>query len=157
MSKLFELTYQCVLVVDDEQSIRDLIAAFLLTRGIIALKASNGQEALALVRQQGLRPTLLISDLVMPEMGGIELLGHLRQQDSDLPVLLMSGYYQDSMALQKVLDHRTQLLPKPFGFTTFAEMLDQLMAPPTAEALPVLEATATPPSHAVSCEHRPVV
>jgi DNA-binding NtrC family response regulator len=157
VSKLFDWTYQCVLVVDDEQSIRDLIAAFLLTRGIIALKASNGQEALEIVRQQGLRPTLLISDLVMPEMGGIELLGHLRQQDPELPVLLMSGYYQDSIALQKVLDQRTQLLPKPFGFTAFAEILDQLNDPLDRQSPTRPRGNSHTPGQTVSSEHRPVV
>jgi signal transduction histidine kinase/CheY-like chemotaxis protein len=102
---------ELVLVVDDEQAVRDLVAESLSTQGYRVLTAANGAEAVALFRQHASKVRLLITDSGMPVLGGAGTISALRQQQPDLPVILASGEAgaEDS--------HRANvaLLRKPFS------------------------------------------
>ncbi|HEY6078584.1 MAG TPA: response regulator [Polyangiaceae bacterium] len=87
-----------LLVVDDEQQLRRLLARSLSRAGYEVSEAKDGREALALARQT--RFDLVISDVHMPELTGLELLQALHDYDPDLPVALLSGSFDDS-ALQR--------------------------------------------------------
>ena len=78
-----------VLVVDDKQMMRDSVGATLQRAGFTVVVASNGRDAVdKLARHQ---PAVVVTDLKMPEMTGLELLRHLRDADNDLPVVLMTA------------------------------------------------------------------
>ncbi len=79
-----------IVVVDDEEAIRLLYKEELTDAGYAVEIASNGAEALAMVRER--RPDLLTIDLKMPVMDGIELLGHVRQLYHDLPIIISTAY-----------------------------------------------------------------
>ncbi|MGH9857195.1 MAG: response regulator, partial [Acidobacteriota bacterium] len=94
------ITGQTILVVDDNEAIRVAISAYLEMSGFKVLKASNGKEALQSVaseHEKNRKIDLLITDLVMPHMGGLELSQHLAMRNSKLKVLYMSGYTEESV------------------------------------------------------------
>jgi PAS domain S-box-containing protein len=82
---------ETVLLVDDEELVRDLGAVMLREAGYKVLTAGNGKEALDLFEQERTQVSLVILDLIMPEMGGKECLKKLRKIDSQLKVLVASG------------------------------------------------------------------
>jgi PAS domain S-box-containing protein len=81
-----------VLVVDDEETVRNVTRATLESRGYTVLSAAGGQEAVEIVRARGAEVALVLLDLVMPGLGGDEVYLCLREIRPDLPVLLVSGY-----------------------------------------------------------------
>jgi signal transduction histidine kinase/ActR/RegA family two-component response regulator len=101
-----------VLVVEDERAVRSVIAGFLQEGGFRVLEAASGREALQLLAKTGMRPDLLMTDLVMPDMGGAALAELVVTAHPGLPVIYMTGY-----AGQK-LDRKAPagaLLEKPFA------------------------------------------
>ena len=79
----------CILIVDDEEIIRDSFSAFLSDYGYRVLGAENGRLGLEIFEQQS--PDAVILDLRMPEMDGLEVLETLKQKSPDTPVLVISG------------------------------------------------------------------
>ena len=84
-----------ILVVDDESAVLNLITALLKTRGYKTLGATNGREAFALFKEHEKDINLLITDVVMPEMNGIELAVQVRSLRPNLPVLFVSGFCEN--------------------------------------------------------------
>jgi len=78
-----------ILVIDDENLIRSLFRQFLETSGYSVALASDGREGLQMMKQQ--KPDLIITDIMMPEMDGLELLMHIKKQNLDIPVIAISG------------------------------------------------------------------
>jgi two-component system cell cycle sensor histidine kinase/response regulator CckA len=109
-----------VLVVDDESLVLTMAETILSDYGYKVLTASNGQKALQLLNQPGTKVDLVITDLVMPGMGGRELMERIGQLDPELPVMPTSGYV---MAEDKKLG--AGYLQKPF---TSAELLLKVKA-----------------------------
>ena len=101
-----------VLVVDDRKEIRELLEAILTIRGYYAIKAKNGQEALELLRSH--RVDLVISDINMPKMDGFVMLPLLRKLYPDLPVIMMTGYYDIYTKQEAIKQGANNFLSKPF-------------------------------------------
>ncbi len=104
-----------VLLVEDEDSVRRLFSEALESFGYTVLTASSGQEAIELVARYESTIHLLITDLMMPNMGGLELSNRLREKVADLRVLYMSGYCEDMNMQQGVRDDLDVFLHKPFS------------------------------------------
>ena len=81
-----------VLVVDDELDIVKLITLLLKSRGYQTLSASNGREALATFKANEDKVSLLLTDILMPEMDGLELAVQIRRLQPHLPILFVSGF-----------------------------------------------------------------
>ncbi len=111
---------ETVLVVEDEERIRGLLDAVLGDYGYRVLMAANGKEALELAAQHDNKIDLLLTDVVMPRMGGAELANQLESSAPDLRVLFMSGYSEEIVASQMMGGNRV-LLEKHF---TIVELLD---------------------------------
>lgn len=105
---------ETILVVEDEEQLRRLTARALRSLGYSVVEAANGAEALALARDGGNSIDLLLTDVVMPVMGGKQLADTLTQQFPNIRVLFMSGYTADAIAHHGVLLPGTHLLDKPF-------------------------------------------
>src|SRR5215471_4607198 len=108
------LTFETLLVVDDDERVRKLLVDVLRLRAHRILEAKNGRHALEIARKHEGPIHLLITDLVMPELGGAELATELRRTDPFLRVLYLSGYADDAAAVAKSLASGTHFLPKPF-------------------------------------------
>jgi PAS domain S-box-containing protein len=102
-----------ILLVEDEPSVRAIAARSLERSGFRVLQASGGAAALELAEGHG-RPDLVLSDLMMPEMGGAELARRLRERWPMLPVLFMSGYSVEDLVRQGAIGSERALLQKPF-------------------------------------------
>lgn len=100
-----------ILVVDDEPAIRELLRAFLEEEGYDVVAASSGDEALRQVTAAA--PAMLLSDVAMPSMSGLELCAALRRRGFGLPVVLMSASYQPDVADEYAV-HCDGFLGKPF-------------------------------------------
>ena len=112
-----------ILVVEDEAGIRALVRKILRRQGYEVLEAANGQDALALCREHGQRIDLLITDVLMPQMGGRELVERLQTQGHDMKVLYISGYTDDATVYSGDLPPGTSFLQKPF---TLGSLLDKV-------------------------------
>jgi CheY-like chemotaxis protein len=119
---------ESILLVEDEESVRELIAEALKSQGYNVLVAGNGQEALALAAPANCHIDLLISDVVMPGMSGRELAKRMAGSRPGMRVLYLSGYTEDAIVHHGVLDPGTAFLQKPFSLDALAckvrEVLD---------------------------------
>ena len=102
-----------VLVVDDERLIADTVAAILSQNGFSAVPAYSGEQALGAAR--ALQPDIVLTDVLMPRMSGVELGIQIRNEFPDTRVLLFSGQAATSELMRKAHDdgHDFELFPKP--------------------------------------------
>jgi signal transduction histidine kinase len=141
---------ETLLVVEDDPSVRHLACGLLQARGYQVLSAANGQDALRVASEnQGSPIGLVISDVIMPLMGGDVMAQWLKTSYPDLRILFTSGYTDDAVTLQGVIDPGIEFLPKPYTPAILArkvrELLDKGIAPrhyPKKEPL-LASATAT--------------
>src|SRR5687768_4537819 len=101
-----------VLVVDDEGAVRRFAMRVLEREGYSVVEARDGVEALELVNK-GLVPDIVVSDIVMPRLNGVELMQALSTSKPELPVILMSGYATGALA-ELGIAAPCAILPKPF-------------------------------------------
>ncbi|MBN1524690.1 MAG: response regulator [Spirochaetales bacterium] len=108
-------TNATILVVEDNNSIKLLLKNILKNEGYTVLMASNGKNALEVCRRTGGNIQLVITDLMMPEMGGEELVAHLLPEYPDIKVLFMSGYVENILD-KKESNHKkgVDFILKPF-------------------------------------------
>jgi len=104
-----------VLLVEDEPSLRVLAAESLKRLGYTILQAGNGLEALAVADQHPGRIDVLITDVVMPRMGGPQLVEKLKQKRSDFAVIFVSGYTEAAALENAHLTPGAILVNKPFS------------------------------------------
>jgi two-component system cell cycle sensor histidine kinase/response regulator CckA len=103
-----------VLVVDDEAAVRRFACRVLERAGYGVFEASDGFEALELIQGQTVALELVVSDIVMPRMNGVELMQTLSISWPSLPVILMSGYATTALSERGIVAP-CSILPKPFS------------------------------------------
>jgi PAS domain S-box-containing protein len=119
---------ETVLLVEDEPSVRDLANRLLKQQGYTVLEAANGEEALRLVQENvGERIHLLLTDVVLPQIGGRELADKLKIFRPDLKVLYTSGYTDYAIVHHGVLDSGTHFLQKPFSLKTLSRKVREVL------------------------------
>jgi len=112
---------ETILLVEDEEAVRRLTTRILTRNGYDVIEASSGSEALRHASDSSATISLLLTDIVMPEMGGSELASAVRRVQPNVAVLYMSGYTDDEVFQRGLLLEGTSFLPKPF---TGAALLD---------------------------------
>ena len=100
-----------ILLVDDEQLVRNFIGELLTYEGYEVLSAVNGQQALELSRSFAGSIDLLLTDIVMPKMDGLELASCIRRERPAVKILLMSGKSSGEI---RIAGKQIEFLPKPF-------------------------------------------
>jgi len=118
---------ETVLVVEDAEPLRTLTTEFLTDSGYTVLEAANGKEALQIVRRASTRIHLLVTDLIMPGIGGRQLAEQLTALIPSLPVLYMSGYSNDRVVKSGALADGVVLLEKPFSRDSLLRKVRQLL------------------------------
>jgi two-component system, cell cycle sensor histidine kinase and response regulator CckA len=103
-----------VLVVDDEVAVRRFAVRVLQRDGYLVYEATDGAEALELVRAQTTVFAVVVSDIVMPRLNGVELLQAITESFPDLPVILMSGYATTALAERGIVAP-CGIIAKPFA------------------------------------------
>jgi PAS domain S-box-containing protein len=123
---------ETVLLVEDEEVVRNLVREILEGNGYTVIEAQNGAEALDLGRQVTTPIHLLVTDVVMPKMSGRELAERLVTIHRETRVLYMSGYTDGAIGQQGVLDPHTEFLQKPFTFDDLAQKVRKVLDAPAA-------------------------
>ena len=118
---------EMVLIVEDDEALRDVTERIFIRGGYQVLKAADGREAVALATEYDGVIQLLVTDVVMPQMLGKEVAEKIREVRPDIEVLYMSGYAQRVLAAQGRLDGDVNLIEKPFSATSIIERAGQLL------------------------------
>jgi CheY-like chemotaxis protein len=118
---------ETLLVVEDEEMVRFLACRVLRERGYTVHEAAHGAEALDLLARTTQLPDLVVSDVVMPTMGGRELGSHLRERAPDLPVLYMSGFTGEDVVRRGLLEPGVPFQQKPFHPDALAKQVRDLL------------------------------
>ncbi|NIO07226.1 MAG: response regulator, partial [Deltaproteobacteria bacterium] len=119
---------ETVLLVEDESSVRDVTTRTLREQGYTVLEAANGDEALEVASKHGVeRIHLLLTDVVMPQMGGKALARRLKAQHPDMRVVFFSGYPGEAIAHHGVLDSGVVFLQKPFSPAVLARKVREVL------------------------------
>jgi two-component system, cell cycle sensor histidine kinase and response regulator CckA len=120
---------ETILLVEDEEILRELVVQVLENLGYRVLDASDGIEAMDAL-SNGADIRMVVTDLVMPRMGGWELVAWIGKHLGDMPVLLMSGYTDDEIIRTAIEGAEIEYLQKPFAPKSLAQRVRQLLDQP---------------------------
>src|SRR5690348_9369977 len=112
-----------VLVVDDEQSARSGLEKLLVQEGFLVNAAADGQSALAIAAESP--PDVVVTDLKMPGMDGVALLAKLREQDKDLPVIMVTAFGDVGSAVSAMRAGAADYLTKPVDFDALTMAIER--------------------------------
>jgi CheY-like chemotaxis protein len=118
-----------VLLAEDEDSVRRLARAVLESGGYTVLEAQDGIDALKVIEEQGGRINVLLTDVIMPRMGGRELADRLLKAYPEARVVYMSGYTDDAMIPQDLVSSGTLFVHKPFSPETLLNTIREALSP----------------------------
>ncbi|HNU70406.1 MAG TPA: ATP-binding protein [Thermodesulfobacteriota bacterium] len=118
---------ETIMLVEDNEQVRNLTLTFLNRQGYTVLVAGSGQEALRILNQHHGPVHLVLTDVVMPEMNGKQLFAQVSGRYPDARVLYMSGYTEDMIAHCGVMDAGIHFLQKPFSFTVLATKIREIL------------------------------
>jgi len=116
-----------ILLVEDEAPLRVLAAESLKRLGYTVLQAGNGLEALAVSDQHLGNLDIVVTDIVMPRMGGVEMVGRLKLKRANLAVIFMSGYTEVAALENAKIGSDSILLNKPFSSETLAHKIAEAL------------------------------
>jgi DNA-binding response OmpR family regulator len=118
---------ETILLVEDEPALLELTATILTGQGYRVMAASSPGEALRMALQQPVRPTLLLTDVILPGMSGRDLATRLTAGQPGLKCLYMSGYSADVIAHHGVLDAGEHFIQKPFSIPALATKVREVL------------------------------
>ena len=118
---------ETILLVEDEHAVRSFACEVLSRRGYRVLDAANGAQALSIARAHKGEIAALVTDVLMPELGGVALARHLGDQRPDMKVLYVSGYPDGTAGYGAQLPEGAILLHKPYGPSALASTLRSVL------------------------------
>jgi signal transduction histidine kinase len=118
---------ETLLLVEDEPMVRELAAATLRTKGYTVYEAVNGEEGLRMASQLNGSIDLVLTDVVMPVMGGKEMATALNSARPDLKIIFTSGYAEDALGQHDVLRRGMAFLQKPYMTTTLTRKVREVL------------------------------
>jgi two-component system cell cycle sensor histidine kinase/response regulator CckA len=118
---------ETVLLVEDEQSVRQLVRDTLAAKGYRVVEADNGEAGLAAAAQHDGAIDLVITDVVMPGMGGREMVKQLALARPDTKVLYLSGYTEDAIVSEGTIESGTAFLQKPFTLQNLSRKVREVL------------------------------
>ncbi|RJP77619.1 MAG: response regulator [Candidatus Zixiibacteriota bacterium] len=114
-----------VLVVDDDPTIRTILQDYLETLGFTIFHATDGHTGWEIYQRQ--RPCLVIADIFMPGMTGVELLEKIKSDEHPAPVVLISGVQLSDVEMQMQRERADAFLEKPYMFWQMKELIAKLL------------------------------
>ncbi len=125
--EIIERGTETILLVEDEEIVRNMSRQMLEACGYRVIEAANGLEALALCEAENRKIDLLLTDVVMPKMGGRELAEKLAQKYPHIRLLYTSGYTDDAVIRQGIMTEDMNFIQKPFDFDELAKKIRELL------------------------------
>ncbi len=118
-------TQLTVLVIDDEEAIREAVTDILSLYELPVLAAASGEQGVAVLSERSDQIGLVLLDLTLPGLNGEETYYHLRELRPDLPIIISSGYRQNSISARFPSD--TAFLPKPYDLAKLMKMVRRFL------------------------------
>lgn len=118
-----------VLIVDDEESVRTLVRVLVERRGAQAITANDGLDALKKYRAHAAEIGVVLTDIHMPNLNGLDLIRALRAKESPPPIVVMCGRLDEKLIAEINAEHVSCVLAKPFQISEFEAVLSLLPAP----------------------------
>ncbi len=125
--KVKPVTSAVIMVVEDEPVLRVLTVNALTVRGYKVVEATNGREAVNLIRDQHIQIDMLVTDANMPVMGGLELSRRLRQDIPGLPVIVATGYSEEVTSANSEVPVDTVFMLKPYTMAKLAAKIEEVL------------------------------
>lgn len=119
---------ELILFVEDDSDLRDISVQFLRRKGYQVIESGSGDEAVELLANNSYCPDLLITDVVMPGISGLELASAATRNRRDLRVLLISGYTEDILSRFLSKGHGFEMLEKPYGVEVLLNRVESMLA-----------------------------
>ncbi len=114
-----------ILIVDDQEVLRNLLVKFMRKAGLEPIEAENGERAIELYK--AVYPAVVLSDIMMPRMDGLTLLREIKKIDKRAVVILMTGYGNEDILLKALREGATNYFKKPFNFNEIIEIIKNLI------------------------------
>jgi CheY-like chemotaxis protein len=118
---------ETILVVEDEDEIRDMVRDYLERKGYTVVAANNGSDALQVAQRYKGSIHLLLTDIVMPQLAGPELAQQIKGMRPRIKILFTSGYPQPAALIENGADHAATILQKPYPLNTLASRIRQML------------------------------
>jgi two-component system, cell cycle sensor histidine kinase and response regulator CckA len=118
---------ETLLVADDHEGIREMVRTALEGCGYRVLLAANGEEATRMFQEHAQEISLVVLDMVMPRVGGLEAATRMREMNQELPVIFITGYSAENEALSKVIESGGTVIQKPFDPKKLARRVRELL------------------------------
>ena len=118
---------ETILLVEDEESVRQLVRDTLAAKGYQVLEGENGEGGIAAAAEHRGRIDLVITDVVMPGMGGREMVRQLAETRPETKVLYLSGYTEDAIISDGTIDAGTAFLQKPFTLQSLSRKVREVL------------------------------
>jgi CheY-like chemotaxis protein len=119
-----------ILLVEDEENVRTLARLVLEECGYQVIEAGDGKQALEICKKGDRKIDLLMTDVVMPQMGGRELAENLAEIDPGIKVLFTSGYTDDAVVRHGITDTTMNFIQKPFSLDILAQKVREILDSP---------------------------
>ena len=116
-----------MLLVEDEESVRQLVRETLAAKGYQVVEAENGESGMAVAAEHKGKIDLVITDVVMPGMGGRELVKQLAQTRPETKVLYLSGYTEDAIVSEGTIESGAAFLQKPFTLQNLSRKVREVL------------------------------
>jgi signal transduction histidine kinase/CheY-like chemotaxis protein len=126
------LSVRRVLLVEDSDGVREFVRSVLVNSGAAVTLAVDGAEGLAIVRSGAESFDLIVTDIVMPRLGGPQMAAGLRDLHPELPVLYMTGYADNALSRDQLDSGHEALIQKPFSANALLDAINALSATPTS-------------------------
>ena len=123
---------ETLLLVEDEEQVRNLASRILSAYGYTVIEAADGQSALGLIQENQASIHLLITDVVMPRMSGRQLADQMPSTHPGIKVLYMSGYTDDAIVHHGIVDADIEFIQKPFTPAALAQKVRDVLDTPVS-------------------------
>ena len=124
---------ETILLAEDSVSLREMAREYLESVGYVVLEAASGREALQKAKEFDGPIHLLLTDVVMPEMSGPELARHMTELRPEIKIIFTSGYTNDAIARQGVLDPAVAFIQKPYRPKALARKIQEVLDVPAVK------------------------
>lgn len=125
--KAIEVGKETILVVEDEEPVRDLIKEVLTMKGYKVITAINGLQALELYKKMGADIDLILLDVMMPEMGGEEAMQKIQLLNKSVKIIFVTAYSENSLHTDFLSNQNLNLVGKPFLSDTLLKTVRQVL------------------------------